>query len=37
MFFANARITRFIPDEFWTESLEPVMEEQLDTFVRYRD
>lgn len=33
MFFANDRITEYIPDEFWYETLEPQLEDQLDTFV----
>ena len=37
MFFANASITRHIPDEFWYESLEPQLEEQLTVFVKYKD
>ena len=37
MFFANQSVTRFIPDEFWLDSLEPQLEEQLDTFVKFRD
>ena len=36
MFFANEKITQFIPEEFWFETLEPELEEHLDTFIRYR-
>ena len=37
MFFANERVTQFVPDEFWYETLEPQLEDQLDTFVKFRD
>ena len=37
MFFANDKVSRFIPDEFWFEILEPELEEHLDTFLKFRD
>ena len=37
MFFANDRITQHVPDEFWYETLEPELEEQLDTFMRFKN
>ena len=37
MFFSNDKVTRFIPDEFWYSTLEPELEDHLDTFIRFKD
>ena len=35
MFFARDSVTKFVPDEYWYETLEVQLEEQVETFMRF--
>ena len=36
-FMSSPEVTQAIPDEFWTENLEPMLEEHLGNFVKFKD
>jgi hypothetical protein len=36
-FMSSPEVTQAVPDEFWTESLEPALEEHLGNFVKFKD
>ena len=33
----SPEVTQAVPDEFWTENLEPALDEHLGNFVKYKD
>lgn len=36
-FMSSPEVTEAVPDEFWTQTLEPVLEEHLGNFVKFKD